>query len=81
MTKFYVYGDYGYTTEQELHSQPSAEYAKQWAEGYTRWGDMGGYNVIEVAYFDEEGEYVVIWRMDAEDPEFESEMLYEDDGA
>jgi hypothetical protein len=42
---------------------------------------MGGYDVIEVAYFDEEGEYVVIWRMDREDPEFESEMLYEDDGA
>jgi hypothetical protein len=81
MTKFYVYGDYGYASECELHSQPSAEYAKQWAEGYTRWGDMGGYDVIEVAYFNADGEYVVIWRMDAEDPEFEREMLYEDDGA
>jgi hypothetical protein len=80
MTEFYVYGDYGYASECELHSQPSAEYAMRWAEGYTR-HDMGGYNVIEVAYFDEEGEYMVIWRRDAEDPEMESEMLYEDDGA
>jgi len=80
MTTYYVYGDYGYASENELHSQPSAEYAKQWAEGYTR-HDMGGYDVIEVAYFDEDGEYRVLWRMDAEDPEFENDMLYEDDGA
>jgi hypothetical protein len=53
----------------------------RWAEGYTRNGDMGGYEVIEVAYFDEDGEYKVLWRMDAEDPEVEREMLYEDDGA
>jgi len=81
MTTYYVYGDYGYASECELHSQTSAEYAMRWAEGYTRNGDMGGYEVIEVAYFDDDGEYKVLWRMDAEDPEFEREMLYEDDGA
>ena len=81
MTTFHVYGDYGYTSECELYSHKSRDFAQRWAEGYTRSGDMGGYDVIEVAYFAEDGEYVVVWRMDAEDPEFENDMLYEDDGA
>ena len=65
---FYVYGDYGYDTECELYSHKSRDYAQRWAEGYTR-RDTGGYNVIEVAYFADDGEYVTVWRCDAEDPE------------
>ena len=86
MTKFYVYGDYGYTSENELYSHESRVWAERWADNYTRWGDMGGYDVIEVAYFDEDGEYHVVWRMDSEDPEYagdleDEELLYEDDGS
>ena len=81
MNTFYVYGDYGYESECELYSHKSRDYAQRWAEGYTRNGDKGGYDVIEVAYFDNDGEYIVLWRMDSEDREMAGEFLYEDDGA
>jgi hypothetical protein len=66
---FYVYGDYGYESQCELYSDGSRAAAEQWAIGYTRNG-TGGYDQIEVAYFASNGEYVTVWRCDAEDPEF-----------
>jgi hypothetical protein len=58
---FYVFGDYGYKSECELYGHKNLEYAKRWAEGYTRYNDLGGYAVVEVASFSEKGEYQVHW--------------------
>lgn len=65
MRTYYVYGDYGYTSEQELYDTQSLQEALSFAHNYTRWGDMGGYNCIEVAWFADDGEYVTELRIDA----------------
>jgi len=64
---FYVFGDYGYQSQCELYSHKNREYAERWAEGYTRNGDLGGYSVIEVAYFKDDGEYQTVWTLYAEE--------------
>ena len=79
MTTFYVYGDYGYESQCELYTHTSREFAQRWAEGYTRYGDCGGYGVIEVAYFTEDGEYRTVWTL--YDEEREPAAEYDDDNA
>ncbi len=73
---FKIYGDYGYTTENLLEEFDTYEEAERWVKGYTRTGDLGGYSMIEIARFAEDDEYVVEYRVEAEDyedldPEFE----------
>jgi hypothetical protein len=70
--KYIVYGDYGYVNEQELYSCNSRDQAVVWAKKYCR-RDTGGYNVIEVAYFANDGEYVPVWQFEAEE-----ELLYDE---
>ena len=66
-----VYGDYGYTSECLLYETDSISAATQWAEGYIDRGDFGGYNMIEVAEFADDGEYIVhrLWEQDLFDAE------------
>ena len=63
---YYVYGDYGYNSEQELYETESLQEARDFARDYVRWGDFGGYNQIEVAWFNDDGEYIVEARYIAE---------------
>lgn len=77
MKKFKVYGDYGYTSENLLAEFDSAIEAKEWVDTYTRWGDMGGYYVIEVAWFTENGEFEVEYAVHADDNE--DDFAYEGD--
>lgn len=58
--KFKVYGDYGYQSECELHESDSQNAAVRWLTEYVRQGDTGGYNILEVAYFANDGEYVTV---------------------
>ena len=67
MRTYYVFGDYGYESECELYSTNNLQEAKDFARNYTRWGDFGGYNIIEVAWFNEDGEYMTEERIMAED--------------
>lgn len=57
--RFKIYGDYGYTSENLLEEFATYSEAKRWFDRYTQWGDMGGYNRIEIAEFAESGEYIV----------------------
>lgn len=50
--KYKVYGDYGYRSECELYESDNLQEAKVWAGNYVRWGDFGGYSVIEVFHFE-----------------------------
>ena len=72
---YYIYGDYGYTSETLLEEFESYAEAVRWAEGYIESGDFGGYTVIEVARFAGD-EYVVEARYDADDYE---DFYYEGD--
>jgi hypothetical protein len=67
MKTYFVYGDYGYVSECELYQTNNLAEAKAWATNYTRWGDMGGYNCIEVAWFAEDGEYMTEMRIEADE--------------
>jgi len=78
MAKFKIYGDYGYTTENLMEEFDTYEEARRWVDGYTRSGDFGGYSVIEIAWFDVDDEYVVEYRVEAEDWEDET-VFYEGD--
>jgi hypothetical protein len=69
MRNIYVYGDYGYASQCELEVFDSVDRARQWIDGYTKFGDMGGYDVIEVIHFTDDGELIVEYRIDAEDME------------
>lgn len=62
-----VYGDYGYSSEELLAEFEDRTEAVRWADQYVRNGDLGGYSVIEVAYFADDGEYVTVDRHHAED--------------
>lgn len=70
MAKYKVYGDYGYVSENLLHESDSLNDARRWVDRYTATGDFGGYNMIEVAWFSESGEYMVEYRVDAPAEEF-----------
>jgi hypothetical protein len=76
---FYVFGDYGYDSECELEVFETRDRAIQFIKGYTKFGDMGGYNQIEAAYFTPDGEYVSFYRVDADDFGFSKD--WEDDNA
>jgi hypothetical protein len=60
-----VFGDYGYVTEELLFESNSVNEAIEFAEGYTSDG-MGGYSVIEVAFFAADGTYETTWSMEDE---------------
>ena len=75
---FKIYGDYGYTTENLLEEFDTYAEARRWVDGYTDGGDFGGYSTIEIARFDEDGEYVVEYCVEAEDYEDET-VFYEGD--
>ena len=70
MRTYYVYGDYGYESECELYSTNNLQEAKDFARNYTRWGDFGGYNIIEVAWFTDDGEYIEELTIRADEDEF-----------
>lgn len=59
MARYKIYGDYGYVSECLLHEEDERLDALAWTAKYTRGGDLGGYNLVEVAYFDDD-EYVPI---------------------
>ena len=61
-----IYGDYGYIAETLLEQFNDFGDAVHWVEGYIQDGDFGGYDVIEIATFADDGEYVVERRWDAE---------------
>ena len=65
--RYTVYGDYGYVDETVLFESNSRDEAVRWAERYVRRGDTGGYGVIEVASFAEDGEYLTHWVFQAQD--------------
>ena len=71
--EYIVYGDYGYTSETELYKTTSLKAATQWAERYCNREDMGGFNVVEVAYHADNGEYITEWKKEAEE-----EFLYDE---
>lgn len=70
MAKFKIYGDYGYTNETLLEEFEYYAEAVGWVDDYVESGDRGGYSVIEVATFSANGEYVVEYRLDADDCEW-----------
>jgi hypothetical protein len=74
MAKYKIYGDYGYVSECLLHEESDRMEALLWATRYTRGGDLGGYNIIEVAYFDKE-EYVPIMSYRQEDYDQEDDDI------
>lgn len=59
--EYTVFGDYGYTTQTELHTTNNLKAAIRWAEAYCR-RDSGGYSIIEVAWFADDGEYITEWK-------------------
>jgi len=71
--EYTVFGDYGYTSETELHTTTSLSSAKHWAERYCERDDMGGFTVVEVAWFSDNGEYVTEWKR-----ELEEDFLYDE---
>jgi hypothetical protein len=79
MAKFKIYGDYGYTTENLMEEFDTYEEARRWVDGYTRWGDFGGYDVIEIARFAEDGEYVIEYSVKVEDFDYADELYEGDD--
>ena len=74
--QYFVYGDYGYDTECELEVFKTETRAIQFVKGYTKFGDMGGYNRIEVIVFAPSGECVTLYSVDAED--VSDELLYDE---
>jgi len=54
----YVYGDYGLESQCELYAGNTRAESERWAQGYTRQGNFGGYSIITVGYFLENGEFV-----------------------
>jgi hypothetical protein len=54
-----VYGDYGTESENILLNTEYLSDAIDFCKRYMRWGDMGGYKVIEVVSLDEMGVQMV----------------------
>lgn len=73
MSKYKVYGDYGYNSQTLLAEHDTLTDALNWADAYCADGDFGGYSMIEVAWFAEDGEYVTERRFDPEDYQDETE--------
>ena len=57
MAKFKIYGDYGYQNETLLGEFDNLSDAIRQAKGYVE----DGYDVIEVANFSPDGEYLTHW--------------------
>jgi hypothetical protein len=74
--EYFVYGDYALDTECELEVFKNETRAIQFVKGYTKFGDMGGYNRIEVIVFAPSGECVTLYRVDSED--VSDELLYDE---
>jgi hypothetical protein len=74
--KYFVYGDYALDTECELEVFKNETRAIQFVKGYTKFGDMGGYNRIEVIVFAPSGECVTLYRIDAD--YVADELLYDE---
>jgi hypothetical protein len=53
---FYVYGDYGYTNEEELLATTDLAAATDKAERLAEQHDFGGFDQIEVVWFTDDGE-------------------------
>lgn len=70
---FKIYGDYGYNSETLLEEFDTLSEAERWVERYYGDGDFGGYAVIEIARFAEDGEYIVERRFDADDYIYEGD--------
>lgn len=59
MREIKVYGDYGYVSECLLYEDTGIKSAIRWVEDYISDNTFGGYNIIEVAEFADDGEYIV----------------------
>jgi hypothetical protein len=70
LAKYFAFGDYGLTSEYELEDFDSLQSATQWFKRYTRQGDLGGYSIIEIASFTNDGRYIVHESI-AKDEEYE----------
>ena len=66
MREYTVYGDYGFSSQGNLFSSCSQSEAIQWAKDYTKDGDLGGYNIIEVGFFYPNGEYDTVYSVVSE---------------
>ena len=55
-TVYKVYGDYGTQSECVLFETKYLYDAIAFGNGYTKRGDLGGYDIIEVLSIDEEGD-------------------------
>lgn len=76
MSNYFIYGDYGYTSETLLEEFEERSQALRWADRYINSaGDFGGYDVIEIARFADDGEYMVVMKYRRED----YEDIYEGD--
>ena len=64
---YQIYGDYGYISECLLEEFDDLKEAVQWADKYTKGGDLGGYNAVEVIRFKADGEAVTEWLLSTED--------------
>lgn len=53
-----VYGDYGYVSEKRLMQTYSYAEAMKCFRFYAQKEDLHGFKVVEVASFDDDGEYV-----------------------
>ena len=65
--QYQVYGNYGYLGENLLFESNSLDHAIRWATRYVRWGDFGGYSLIDVANFTEDGEFISHWSRSEEE--------------
>lgn len=73
---FYIYGDYGYKSETLLKEYDTLTEARAFFQAYTR-RDLGGYDIVEIAQFDDDGEYLVHERVMSEDYG-EEDFIYDD---
>ena len=70
---FKIYGDYGYVSECLLRECETRTEAELWIDGYTRDGDLGGYNIIEAGCFEEDGKFVVFERVESMEDFYEAD--------
>jgi hypothetical protein len=59
MTDYRIYGDWQWSSQCLLHQCGTANEAIGWAEAYTKGGNTGGYNTIEVVTKGKDRDFVV----------------------
>lgn len=74
---FEVWGDYGYVTEQLLATYTNEREAIAYAV-QAAYPDCGGFDVIEVAYFAPDGEYVTVHTIQKDDMVDEDEFVLDE---